>query len=204
MDRNKITIHLESSLCLMLALMLLLLPLPWVMACVLASLAHEICHAVAIRFMGSQIYALRLGSGGIRMETDYMTPGRELVAALAGPIGSALLILLAPWLPRTAVCGAGHCLYNLLPLFPLDGGRILRNLLELVWPMPQAEAVFRKTQQILRLIFCVVCIGMTFYWGILPAAVVFALLLRGRGRELFDKLRFWQYNGVSSAKEVRL
>ena len=187
----------------MLALMLLLLPLPWVIACVLATLVHEMCHAAAILCMGGQIYSLRLGSGGIRMETDSMTSGRELISTLAGPMGSALLILLAPWMPRTAVCGAVHCLYNLLPLFPLDGGRVLRSLLRLVCSAPQAEAIFQRSQQILRLFLCVVCIWLTLHWGILPAAVIFMLLSR-RGRELFDKLRFWQYNGVSSAKEVRL
>lgn len=188
----------------MLALMLLLLPLPWVMACALATLVHEMCHAVAILCVGGQIYGLRLGIGGVRMETDSMTPGRELVAALAGPIGSASLILLAPWMPRTAVCAAVHCLYNLLPMFPLDGGRIVRNLLELVCPPLKAEAIFQKSQQILRLILCMGSIVMAVHWGILPAAAVFVLLWRGRGRELFDKLRFWQYNEISSAKEVRL
>lgn len=180
MVRTKMTLHLDSGLCILLALMLLLLPFPWVVACIFAAAFHELCHALTIMSMGGHIYALRLGAGGIQMETDSLPPGREMVAALAGPLGSALLLLGARWMPRTAICGAVHCLYNLLPLFPMDGGRILKNALALFLPAPLSSRIFLASQRILHILLGVLCLFAILRWGILPAAVGLLLLLRQR------------------------
>ena len=109
-----------------------------------------------------------------------MPPGRELLAALAGPLGSAVLSLFAPILPRTASCAAVHCLFNLLPLFPLDGGRVLQNLLALFLPGHNAISVFEMTQHFFRLLLVLVCLLAGLRWGILPTAAVLLLLLRQR------------------------
>lgn len=180
MVRTKLTLYLESELFILLALMLLLLPFPWVLACVFAAALHELCHALAIVSMGGQIFALRLGAGGIQMETDSLHPGREMVAALAGPLGSALLLLGTRWMPRVAVCGAVHCLYNLLPLFPMDGGRILKNGLALILPARLSDKLFIASQRILRIILALFCLFAIFKWGIIPAAFGLLLLMRQR------------------------
>lgn len=182
MARTKLALHLEGELCILLALMLLLLPFPWVLACIFAAAVHELCHALAITGMGGQIYALRLGAGGIQMETDSLSPGREMVTALAGPIGSALLLLGARWMPRVAVCGAVHCLYNLLPLFPMDGGRILKNAFALFFPAPLSGRLFLLSQRILRIALVLFGLLATLMWGIFPAVLSLLLLMRQRGK----------------------
>lgn len=180
MAPTKLMLHLDGDLCILLAMMLLLLPFPWVLACIFAAAVHELCHALAIVSMRGHIYALRLGAGGIKMETDSLPPGREIVAALAGPLGSALLLFGARWMPRTAVCGAVHCFYNLLPLFPMDGGRIVKNALALFLPAPLSGRLFLASQRILRIVLGVLCLLATFRWGIFPAAVGLLLLMRQR------------------------
>lgn len=180
MARTKIAIHLDGSLCVFLAFMFLLLPLCWVLAFILAVAVHELCHAIAILAMEGRIYALWLGAGGIRMETDPLPPGQEIIAALAGPLGSALLLLVSRWMPRVAICGAVHCLYNLLPLFPMDGGRILQNTLALCLPVPLGRKAFHAFQRILRPILGAMCLLAVFRWGILPAVVGFLLMWRNR------------------------
>lgn len=172
--------HLDGSACLLLALMLLLLPLPWVLAALLAAAVHELCHAAAIYLLGGRIYRLRIGVGGMGMETESLPPGKELIAALAGPFGSALLILFSRWLPRTAVCGAVHCVYNLLPLFPMDGGRILSNGIALCLPGQQGRKVFEILQRIIRLLLGIFCLLAGFWWGALPFAVGLLILWRQR------------------------
>lgn len=174
------SVRLDGSLCFLLALMLLLLPLQWVLAAVFAAMVHELCHAGVICLLGGRIYSLHIGPNGMKMETDYLPPAKELIAALAGPLGSALLVLLAPWLPRTAVCGAVHCAYNLLPLFPLDGGRVLGSAISLCIPGPRGERVFGVIQKSIRVILTLAFLLSLFRWGIFPAIVGFALVWRQR------------------------
>ena len=111
--------------CVLLALALLVLPLPWLAAAVTAALFHELCHGAVAVALGGSMGVIRLGERGATMEVGGLSNGRELLAAAAGPVGSLGLLLLGRCFPRLALCGLVQGLYNLLPIYPLDGGRIL-------------------------------------------------------------------------------
>lgn len=112
------------------AFLLLVLPLHWILAAVIAAVCHELCHMGAVYALGGRVLSFRIGPTGAVMETELDGPGRECIAALAGPAGSFLLLLFGRVLPHVAVCGLIQGAFNLLPLYPLDGGRALRCLLE--------------------------------------------------------------------------
>ena len=112
--------------CIFLALMLLCVPLKWIAAAVLAAFIHECFHYLAIKLCAGSVDGIRMGAEGMRMHIAPMSEGKELICALAGPAGGFLLLFVSKWFPRTALCGVIHSFYNLLPLYPLDGGRALR------------------------------------------------------------------------------
>lgn len=131
-------VYIELRFFLFCAILLLLLPLPWVLAAVLAAAFHELCHIGAVFLFHGNIQEIRLDVGGAVITAQISGAVASAAASLAGPAGSLLLTLLCRSFPRLAVCGCIQGLYNLLPLSALDGGRALKNFLE--WRNPrQAE-----------------------------------------------------------------
>ena len=120
--------RLEGGACLLFALLLLTLPLPWVVASLCAAAFHELCHILALVLMHRPIVGIRIGTRGAQILTTPMGPKEELLCAAAGPLGSLFLLLFLRQLPRLALCAGIQGLFNLIPLYPMDGGRILRSL----------------------------------------------------------------------------
>ena len=132
--------------CLFGALLLLTLPLPWLAAALTAACVHELGHLLALRLLGAGRSEIRIGCTGAKIHTSFSEPWRELVCAAAGPAAGLLLLLAARRFPRIAVCGLAQSVYNLLPVYPLDGGRMFHSVLE-EWLPAKAEKITRVTGQ---------------------------------------------------------
>lgn len=118
--------QLDPYLLIFAALALLLMPLRWLMAMALAAFVHELGHYVALRLCGVEVRDVRIGISGIRMSVGTMSGWQEIICSLAGPLAGLSLLIAGRWLPRTAVCACFHSAYNLLTVYPLDGGRAIR------------------------------------------------------------------------------
>lgn len=104
-------------------------------------LLHELGHAMAGRSFGIPTRDITLYPfGGVaRMDIGSLRPVPELVVAVAGPLvnlilaglGFGLAELGLPLALELAVINLGLGLFNLLPAYPMDGGRVLRALLSL-------------------------------------------------------------------------
>lgn len=122
------------------ALLLLTLPLPWLAAAGAAAGIHEAGHLLAIRLLGDKASEIQVGCTGAKIHTAFSRPWREFICAAAGPTASLLLLLVAKLFPRIALCGFVQGLYNLLPIYPLDGGRMLCSALK-EWLPAKAEKI---------------------------------------------------------------
>lgn len=114
------------------------------------------------------------------MESSPMPSWQELVCILAGPAGSFFLLLLDDFIPKTAICGLVQGIFNLLPLYPLDGGRALYCLCKMIFPEAQADRICSMVKKcILCLIMCAGIFGSILKkLGFLPAFISLILLSR--------------------------
>ena len=185
MQRSNCRITVTRGMYLYLAGLLLLLPLRWLIALSISAAVHELFHLAAIRMFNLRVYGIQIGPFGARIRTEPMKPGQELLCALAGPLGALSLLLAAKWMPMTALCAMFQSLYNLLPIYPFDGGRALRSAASLVMPDKAATPVCAFLGRTVMILLAVLLLGMMvrFHMGLLPLLVVFIHLLgRIRGK----------------------
>jgi|SRR6516164_617862 Zn-dependent protease len=151
-------------------------------ACVLL---HEFGHAFAARAFGIQtpdITLLPIG-GVARLSRIPDAPWQELVVAVAGPlvnvvIAAAMIFVVhqaAPLdqlesienprielLAKLASVNIVLVLFNLIPAFPMDGGRVLRALLAMAMPYARATWIAARIGQVLAICLAAyACFGPT-------------------------------------------
>lgn len=156
-------------------MLLLILPLDWMLAVVTAALFHELCHMLMLIFAGGRIKKIKVQPGGCIIESGRIGEWAQFFSILAGPLGSFSLLFLCRTAPRIAICGFLQGMYNLLPVLPLDGGRMLRLLLYAVLP-DHAEKVMTAVAWGICIVVFFLAVGLTTanYFGIFP--LIFSLI----------------------------
>jgi Zn-dependent protease/predicted transcriptional regulator len=129
----------------------------WILAIVtgllffVALVLHELSHAVVAKARGLPVHSITLFAlGGVaRIEREAADPNTEFVMGIVGPITSAVIgaaclglawatdwtPMETPAAPLTAMLvwlgyiNIGLAIFNMIPGFPLDGGRILRAVI---------------------------------------------------------------------------
>lgn len=103
----------------------------WIIA---SALFHELGHVAACLIFGGRVEALTFNAVGAELQFSYaaaLNYTKENLVCLAGPIvnlvmGTAALCA-GLYLPALSNLGLG--IFNLLPISPMDGGRIIQNVL---------------------------------------------------------------------------
>jgi Zn-dependent protease/CBS domain-containing protein len=139
-------------------------------------LLHEFGHVLAARAFGiptPDITLLPIG-GVARLQRMPEKPWQELIVAIAGPLVNVVIAVVltlflgqpAPMenleqverpsvgmLTKLASVNVMLVLFNLIPAFPMDGGRVLRALLAMVLPYARATQIAAWIGQALAFVF---------------------------------------------------
>jgi Zn-dependent protease len=159
-------------------------------------LAHELCHSVVAKAEGGHVdkITLFIFGGVAQMDEEPKGPGREFLMAAAGPAMSLLLALASflaytitlmqgtPWwiwspLQYLAMINLFVAVFNMLPGFPLDGGRVLRSIL---WAI---------TKDLLKATRWAVRAGQFIGWSMVSMAVF--SVINGSGELIWFGLVGW-------------
>lgn len=140
----------DPLFCIACAFVLLVLPVNWLISAAAAALVHEACHILAVMLMGGTVRRIHISATGCRIDTGEMGNIKSILCMLAGPAGSLALFVLGRRFSRIAVCGLIQGSYNLLPIMPLDGGRVFLRILDMVCPH-KTETVMRWVRRLVGL-----------------------------------------------------
>jgi stage IV sporulation protein FB len=141
----------------------------FILAVFVCVLAHEFGHVLTARAYGigtRDIVLLPIG-GVASIERMPEKPREELIIALAGPavnvVIAAMLFPFVAWrleglssaadikldfMTRLFLVNVILVVFNLIPAFPMDGGRVLRALLTMVWDRRSATRLAARIGQV--------------------------------------------------------
>ena len=128
-------VYIAPAVFLFFSAVLLFLPSGFLMIIFSASLLHELGHYAALRLMKGCVKELSITPLGVEMSIEgTLSYGQELLLAAAGPAVNILVaVILSHMGIKWEVCymiSGVHLIlgiFNLLPIMPLDGGRLLWN-----------------------------------------------------------------------------
>lgn len=177
-------------------LLFLFVPFSYVIAIFISVLIHELAHAYVADRKGWQVYEIRvdLFTGSASVDTNI--PERDSIPVVAaGPLSNLALavssIFLYAIFGQTSpmfgdfmndffIVNLFMFLFNILPIYPMDGGRILKDFLFL--KMRSNRALARRIAGGVSLIFSVGLLAYSisisaFLMGIFSALFIYAALV---------------------------
>lgn len=183
----KTRIHFKLQFLIVTAFMLLTLPLGWVAGWFIAATVHELFHYFAVLLCGGRVDTVCISVGGAVMEGSLLTNPQKALCSLAGPLGGLLLCLLSRHFPYLSICAFFQSLYNLLPVYPLDGGQTLNAVLHHMLPVDVADTVEKYIRNTVLFLLVVVGITSLFLWKLGPIPLLAAAFVVCRSRNIACK-----------------
>jgi Zn-dependent protease len=198
--RNKIKVFIVSGIAFM--VLFGLIGVPWTVLPIIMTvlIVHELGHFWMMRYFGyedTSIFFIPLFGAAAKGEKNDSTPFEEYMVYLAGPlpgivisIAIGILMLIYPEL-RSSTLLREYALMslvlnyiNLLPIFPLDGGKIVQTLLFTRYP--KAQFYF-----FLLSLLVIIFIGFmmeSIFLGVFAMILFFSINQHHRTAQLIDSI----------------
>lgn len=188
----------------------------WALALILCLFAcvvlHELGHSIVAMRFGAHVRSVTLlPIGGVAsMRSIPEKPYQELLVSLAGPaVNLVIALVLMAFRGGYHVLGEQNvfpvsigelvdalvnanlvlAVFNLIPAFPMDGGRVLRSILSLFFPFARATAVAAMLGQILAVGFVLVGLVTNPFLVLIGIFIFFGAESEGRTVRVKNMLR---------------
>lgn len=151
--------------------------------CLLFALIHELGHVLVARILGNKLLKFKIMPLGfsIFLQTnieDYnkkikkgnMYVLKNLIISIAGPITNIIIFLVTFFLPielmlkeKIIYINAIIAIFNLIPMYPLDGSKILQNALKLFCSNKESYKYINIVANATLIIFTIFCSVFILY-----------------------------------------
>lgn len=172
---DEMTVYI-SPITFVMAFFFVAMGMAYELACSFAAvLLHECAHAKVAKKLGYELNTVRLMPYGAALcgQTD-ISPKHEVIIALAGPLFNAVIAVLfvALWwlVPSWYVFTSTFCLsnlyiglFNLIPVYPMDGGRVVLGLLSCKMPRARAYKIMRVISAACALVALSLFVASVFF-----------------------------------------
>lgn len=163
---------------------------------------HELGHAYVAKKLGYKLSAIKLMPYGtqLSLQEGIMNNKEDLLISLAGPCVNLLLIILTlalwwlfptiyaytePFVISNLIC----LLFNLLPVFPLDGGRVILNLLSRKLERKTVYAILKISGDIISILFFLLFIISLFHTPNFTLIFI-AFFLMASGFDIKEEIKY--------------
>lgn len=157
---------------------------------------HELGHIIAgIIFKWNIEKVVIMPMGGITVFKESLNRPiiEELIIAITGPIFQIIFyIMINPYINYPWFRSAHYALllFNLLPIIPLDGSKILHSITDILYSYQISHKIILGISIILLTIGCVICIYIN---NLIIYIMFICILLKVREEYKLSKLRFQKF-----------
>ena len=170
-------------------ILFLWLPFTFIIAIFASVLIHELAHAFVAKRLGWTVYKIEVGLFTGSASVDTNIPEKDSIPVVAaGPISNLILAIVSiplylalagvnPFLDRLLndlfVVNMFMFIFNILPIYPMDGGRLLKDFLFL--RMRNNRILAKKISGSVSLIFSLGLLTLSIVF-FAPITILFSLL----------------------------
>lgn len=166
---------------------------------------HELTHLFVAKILGYKIYKIELFPfGGVAeyMGMVEMDPPNEILIALSGPLFNFFVVAVFFILPfesefisMVIELNLLIGLFNIVPVLPLDGGRIFRSLLVLCFGFENGTKYALKLARVIAISAAVIAVVFLIYnksnlWLLLVSFFIYGALIREEKQYIYNFLEY--------------
>lgn len=151
---------------------------------------HECSHIFVASILGyklKQIHILPIGERAVIDGIEEALPFEDILISLMGPLINiffAMILRLCfwqwkdyDWVYYLFILNLLMGLFNLIPAFPMDGGRIFRTFLLLKWDPTHSNRISIIISRCFAFIFCIIGIKQVYVTGYNPSLLLTGIFI---------------------------
>ncbi len=148
------------------------------------ALIHELAHLVCGMLLGLKPKTLKIMPLGLCIEfkaelEDYSISIKKIIIAIAGPLTNLIIAVILYCINNVNVSNIIYCnlliaIFNMLPVYPLDGGRILKDVLKINYGRKKSNEIMHVISNlVVILITAISSIAIYYYQNV---AILFIIV----------------------------